>query len=437
MWVFSKNTIAGDLGVTPIIQCLASMLITSTLVHTDLHHHAIAPLPFVYPHVEHLPDPRSLFHKPTGSIASEPEKADEDVKATKRGLRYYFWMLVRFIFEGTEKNMMAARIPVTHWFGRLAWTAAQGAAIGIVFGFPLWCLAVLILGPIYGNDNMGNKWAPQAIKCVYGAILGWITNPVIATLALGSQAPCHLVVVEHDQEEGGVEHPVEGVPTIHEDQEFIASPTIGRRSMLAVSPALSPSRHMSSLPLPGTPSLSGRSRAGSNASRMSKPPLTTNASLLPPLPSPGDEPSALPASPTPDRSGRPRGNSYTIPQRPRGATVSSYSSNRSYSYALGGTGGRAQRPRAASRASAAGTTTAATGIPSLVLPVSEVAQRSTSPTVNNLTVPGRSPREAPTAAWDVFGRNDTPPGLSMSSPPSTRQRAQSAVERSKPKSSVD
>ncbi|KAL7424024.1 hypothetical protein Q5752_001609 [Cryptotrichosporon argae] len=222
MWVFKDNTIAGDLGVTPIIQCLASMLITSTLVHTDLHHHAIQPLPFVYPHVEHLPDPRTLSRS-RSSVASDMEKGEAQVP--RRGIAYYYWMLVRFIFEGTEKNMMLARVGVANWFGRLLWTAAQGAAIGVIFGFPIWCLAIVILGPIYGNTNMGGKWAPQVIKLVYGAIVGWVTNPVIATLALGSQAEHHLVLVEEASAENV--DVAEGVSIIQEeDEEDMLAPPI-------------------------------------------------------------------------------------------------------------------------------------------------------------------------------------------------------------------
>ena len=388
MWVFSKNTIAGDLGVTPIVQCLASMLITSTLVHTDIHNSAIQPLPFVYPHVEHLPDPRTFFRKRQPEVS--PEEKAEEPEEPRGWFMYYYLMLMRFIFEGTEKNMMLARIPVSSWFGRLAWTAAQGAAIGVIFGFPIWCLAIVILGPIYQNDNMGDKWAPQVIKMVYGAIVGWVTNPVIAVLALGSQAESHLMVVEHDDEEQAAE----GVPAIHEDQEFIASPPV--RSTLGVSPGLSPSRLPSATLMPQTPTLTIRSRSGSNASRMSRPPLTANVSHISPLPTT----SPLPPSPSPNVSTRLRGDSVggTRLARPRGATVSSYASNRSYSYALGGTGGRAQRPRAASRASTS-------GVPALVLPVGDATSLRAG---SSLTVPSRSPRadERP-AAWDVFGRQES------------------------------
>lgn len=419
MWVFKQNTIAGDLGVTPIIQCLASMLITSTLVHTDLHHHAIQPLPFCYPHVEHLPDPRLLFEKkenlkrrtssstlngtPATAIADPEKPVVPDAWAGREGtFAYYYWMLVRFIFEGTEKNMLLAKVGFANWFGRAVWTAAQGAAIGIVFGFPLWCLAIVILGPIYGTGNMGGKWAPQAIKCVYGAVVGWVTNPVIAVLALGSQAEHHLLVVEHDDVEQtavaastAMEVPegqemLDSIPTIREGEE-LEPPTM--RSRAASS---TPSRR--SMRPPPSPTISmGRMRAHSNASVVSatpsfsgRPPLTANVSYL----------TALPSTPLPSDA--------TVPTRPRGATVSSSSASvRSFSYMLGGTGGRAQRSRS--------NTTQSATIPKFAI-----------------TTPGdEEPPSAPAGSsgtWDAFGRNETPasPGLGVARGSPSRSRASSS-----------
>lgn len=175
MWVFSENTIAGDLGVTPLIQTAVSMIISSALIHSDLHHHAIRPLPFVWPHVEHLPDPRrfwGLFGRKTaieggegtkgGSGTSSPwaEKPHTD-KQPAYGTSYYPLMLLRFIFEGTENNMLLDWHGIRTFLQRLILTGIQGLGLGVVFGFPLWCLAVVILGPIYGTETMGNRWAPQ------------------------------------------------------------------------------------------------------------------------------------------------------------------------------------------------------------------------------------------------------------------------------------
>lgn len=386
MWVLAKSTVAGDLGVTPIIQCLASMLITSTLVHTDLHNKAIPPLPFVYPHVEHLPDPRLLFFKifgrwrskksdPAATLDIDNEKSQAaQIRGSTSGFKYYYWMLVRFIFEGTEMNMLAARPGVRNWFLRVLWTAAQGALIGIVFGFPCWCLAMVILGPIYGTENMGNKWAPQAIKAVYGAIVGWITNPVIAALALGSQAEHHLLLVAKDEEAGeartaDAESTANPITTIPEEGEAPGStgpPSPFLRPFRAatagslLTPTDSPKRSRSNT-VNSTRSRSGsisyqpsvgltpqRSRSGSVSVR---PPLTANASFMEKI----SPPPAL------GRTGR-----------ERGLTVSSYmsSTSSSFSYALGGTGGRAKRQRSNTAVSTSGIPTGALSSASTGRPVS-------------------------------------------------------------------
>lgn len=155
------------------------MLITSTLVHTDLHSSAIAPLPFVYPHVSHLPDPQTLLARLSSSSKSptDDEKHASGTAPPNRGIKYYWLMLMRFIFEGTENNILLERVPVGTWFKRLLWTAVQGLGLGVIFGFPLWCLAVLILGPIYGNRNMGNKWAPEVSLLVFQFVQPAETHP--------------------------------------------------------------------------------------------------------------------------------------------------------------------------------------------------------------------------------------------------------------------
>ncbi|WVR05314.1 hypothetical protein IAU60_002328 [Kwoniella sp. DSM 27419] len=459
MWVLAENTLAGDLGVTPIIQCLASMLITSTLVHTDLHHHAVAPLPFVWPHVEHLPDPRVLVEsfsrrgdkKGTRSLSNEKVHGQElggsDLDHDRgqdeagslgegSGFRYRLGMLTRFIFEGTEYNILA---PVNRSTPlRILLTAAQGAALGIVFGLPLWLLFIVVLGPLYKHDNIaevGWKWAPMVIKCVYGAVLGWITNPVIASLALGSQAEHHLLVVEDDAATSEVDVEANvgvtgrgGVETIQEDRELATASTPGPQ------PASSPRGASFHLASPGRPRT--RSRASSSLSGRTRPPLTANCSALPvlptnqglgissidtgtranrqasfssthstslavprtprsaQLPSPGPTTLAPPLSPYVTQTGpsTPEGVAATAasPRTPpptlrnlqrqgrgRGATFSTFVSiggesstagTGSFSYALGGTGGRAQRrPRAVSSVSQSGIGSAIAPTPGLLL----------------------------------------------------------------------
>lgn len=175
-------------------ETLLTTLCRSQPSDTDLHHSAVKPLPFVYPHVAHLPDPTTFFSSfRRSSRDSEKERIASATTSTSsiadrpRGLVFYWLMLVRFVFEGTENNMLfdfsrsaagteatttttAASVKkgggkVKRFFGRLGWTILQGLGIGLLFGFPLWCLAIVILGPIYGNRNMGDVWAPQVRSC--------------------------------------------------------------------------------------------------------------------------------------------------------------------------------------------------------------------------------------------------------------------------------
>lgn len=337
-------------------------MISSTLVHTDLHNGVIPPLPFVYPHVEHLPDPRILINRLFRRKPSTDEKGDElDEKAqpkTKGGFMFYFWMLIRFLFEGTERNMLLARgIGVKAWFGRLLWTGLQGAGLGILLGFPAWCLAILICGPIWKMDNMGNKWAPQAIKGIYGGLFGLYSNPIIATIALGAQSEHHLLVVPVDDEAAveGAGNVVTAAAPIHpipeEDTEHLSTVAVAGDSRTPTpgakpgppSPFLRPYRLAStghSTPAHfrvGEPSdsppalLTPLRKTRSRGSSISRPPITCNVSQIGALPAGATTPSATPARPT----------------RPRGLTASSYvsASGSSFTYALGGTGGRACRSR--------------------------------------------------------------------------------------------
>ncbi|WVQ78534.1 hypothetical protein IAT38_000620 [Cryptococcus sp. DSM 104549] len=475
MWVLSKNTIAGDLGVTPIIQTFASMLITSTLVHTDLHHDAVKPLAFVWPHVEHLPDPREVidrFVKRKGKEGKKDEGGEAEGKegraevesgsssptseegvAGKKLWDYYPRMLLRFIFEGTESNILLSPFSPKLFFLRAFLTAAQGAALGILLGLPIFLIFIIVLAPIYRHDNMaetGWKWAPMVIKGVYGAVLGWITNPVIAALALGSQAERHLVVVKHGDEEAAVASAgaAGGVPTIMEDEELVPPrfPNSPRFISTPTSTSLPGTPRLGSTNLaPSTPTRPrARSRASSTLSARSRPPLTADCTDMPTLPPPspgvpayaGGGALTVPHSApllTPSRgagprvNGRERSHSQVTIQLPtpphtaagdgagpglretlaatpagrkRGMTTSTQASEGSgtWSYALGGTGGRAQRrPRAASTLSGMGAGAGAVGVGGVVggsgaggVGGEEAQQPQT---------PGKK-----TPVWDVFGK---------------------------------
>ncbi len=125
------------------------MIITSTLVHTDIHHSAVKPLSFVYPHISRLPDPTIFVPFLRTPCSLPPVENKSDIPSTevnyKRTFPTFCKAVIRFIFEGTENNMLLDWNGPVVFLKRLVWTAVQGLGIGVVFGLPLWCLAVVIL----------------------------------------------------------------------------------------------------------------------------------------------------------------------------------------------------------------------------------------------------------------------------------------------------
>jgi hypothetical protein len=172
---------------------------------------------------------------------------------------------------------------------------------------------------------------------VYGFLLGIITNPIIAMLALGSQAEHNLLVqrIAEQEKEKNAEESSNSEP----------------QAVLATSTEIPPTPLRLQRPImPMTPSSRiSRLRSGSYASSIRQSGFTVDVTdisidspirLAPPL--------ALPATPmTPtmmERSGPPQVQTpgSVFPRRPRALTGASETG--SY-YSLGGTGGRAQRGR--------------------------------------------------------------------------------------------
>jgi hypothetical protein len=170
---------------------------------------------------------------------------------------------------------------------------------------------------------------------VYGFLLGIITNPIIAMLALGSQAEHNLLVqrIAEKEKEKNAEESSDSEP----------------QAVLATSTEIPPTA-LQRPSMPMTPSSRiSRLRSGSYASSIRQSGFTVDVSGIP-VDSPVRlaPPLALPATPmTPtmmERSGPPQVQTpgSVFPRRPRALTGASETG--SY-YSLGGTGGRAQRAR--------------------------------------------------------------------------------------------
>ncbi|CAO1632846.1 unnamed protein product [Sympodiomycopsis kandeliae] len=193
LWQWYPVPLAGDMGVTVIIQQIISMLLTSALVHHDLTNGPIGPLRRPWPPLLHLPSTPAATGSWLGmKLASEvsSEKPLYMGKAEgKSKTKQYFWWFIRSFFMGSERNdLFANGITWRQRAERILWTAVQGFILCLVT-FPwFWPISIAIVAPIYGGRNLSETYIPAIIKLVYGAVLSLVTNPIIALLAMGAES---------------------------------------------------------------------------------------------------------------------------------------------------------------------------------------------------------------------------------------------------------
>lgn len=201
LWRWYPVPLAGDMGVTVIIQQIVSMLITSALVHHDLTHGPIGPLRRPWPPLLHLPSTPS----PKGSwlgvtLKSEVQRAEKEAshqgqtlymgKAEgKSVLSGYFWWFVRSFLTGSERNDLFAKgISWRQRLERILWTAVQGFVLCLLTFWWFWPISIAIVAPIYGGRNLQGTFIPAIVKLLFGAIMSLLTNPIMALLAMGAES---------------------------------------------------------------------------------------------------------------------------------------------------------------------------------------------------------------------------------------------------------
>ncbi|KAK0551385.1 hypothetical protein OC861_005993 [Tilletia horrida] len=179
MWILAKNTVAGDMGVTVLIQVTVTFIITSTLIRGDLKSGLAIPLQQPWP-----PAPASTAQA-EGSANLSP--ATPYTQSQHRSPLQLLKHNVETFYIITQQNFITqGGISVKERFWRLFRTALQGFILACCV-FPwFWGIAIAILAPIYSNKQLGHTWVPMVIKGVYGALLGLITNPLIALMNLGA-----------------------------------------------------------------------------------------------------------------------------------------------------------------------------------------------------------------------------------------------------------
>lgn len=193
IWPFDQQTVAGDMGVTIIIQQIVSFIITSALVHHDLYTGPIGPLRRPWPPLLHLPStPTPEGHwlgiRMPSDVPREKNNCRMGRSEGQTKLNGYFWWFVRAILTGSERNdLLATGISWRQRLERLIWTAAQGFFLCVLTFWWYWPIAIAIVAPIYEHRDVAGTWVPMIIKLLYGAILSLLTNPIMALMAMGAE----------------------------------------------------------------------------------------------------------------------------------------------------------------------------------------------------------------------------------------------------------
>jgi len=192
MWVLEKNTVAGDMGVTVIIQQIITMLVTSTLCHFDLRNGLVS-FSRPWPPMQHFPS----TPMPEGSwLGNTPRSVVQqrgaplymgNAEGRSRFVQFALWFL-RAMCTGSERNAFLVRhLTIKQRLERIFFTGLQGLWVAVLTFWWYWPIAIAITAPIFEHRDMRHTWIPPLIKLIFGGVLGLLTNPFMAMMALGSE----------------------------------------------------------------------------------------------------------------------------------------------------------------------------------------------------------------------------------------------------------
>ncbi|CED85256.1 thiamine biosynthetic bifunctional enzyme [Phaffia rhodozyma] len=200
-WLFPLP-FAGDLGVTCLVQGLATYLIVPCLILPDVNASRVSKLPDgPWPRTAHLPALSEAWNGPSGKV---------DWRSVPGGL-------LRFWAEGMD-GMGVLLLPYGYWRARRDGKEVSASAVlakvgreiikGVIWGavlfFLFWPISIAILAPIYSHKSMsaadGHLWATEISKAVFTFIIGFFQNALVALQTLGARQ-------HYDISEGGsVDH---------------------------------------------------------------------------------------------------------------------------------------------------------------------------------------------------------------------------------------
>lgn len=148
------NTLAGDAGVTIIIQCLVTWLIEYFLVARDLRRGAVAPAAF-------FPEPTRPLARWFLFLPSSPSSDYDDYDAAAAATLSPFAHVLRAMLVAVA-----------------SFAVLWGPSVGILTA----------VGTRSGGDWVfESTWAPQVFKLVLGGVLALLTTPFFAVFWLARE----------------------------------------------------------------------------------------------------------------------------------------------------------------------------------------------------------------------------------------------------------
>lgn len=185
------------MGLTVILQQMITMLITSSMVHKDLADGPIiGSLRKPWPPLLHFPSTPS----PTGNFfgfKTTSEVSEMKLSPLKMGkaenqskFKTWFYFILRSVFTGSEKNdILATGITGKKRFQRILWTAAQGLVLSAFTFWWYWPISIAIVAPLYEHREhvLVHSYIAPIVKLLFGGILGLLTNPIFALMAMGAE----------------------------------------------------------------------------------------------------------------------------------------------------------------------------------------------------------------------------------------------------------
>ncbi|EJT98226.1 hypothetical protein DACRYDRAFT_83971, partial [Dacryopinax primogenitus] len=203
VWPIQHNTIAGDMAVTTFIQGILSFFIVSGLVHSDMRNGLIQPFGEPWPWAPSVREAQWEAREAEREERQAVRQAEREGEGERK--RHRQWYNLHWHVRSHQGERHALHTPYQWFCGsdlndvfhlsagpsqllhRWLRTILEGALLSAVYFLLLWPVSIAIVAPLWDGKNLAGTWAPEAIKGVYGGVLGVIMNPVCAMIALGSE----------------------------------------------------------------------------------------------------------------------------------------------------------------------------------------------------------------------------------------------------------